>query len=224
MVICCLNWNALTAIGTILLAIATFVTIWQNRNQLSELKKQREEDIRARLDCSIIEWHNCYFLKIQNVGRSLAYNIQLKFAGNPIFTNPFRTLTEMYIELQNKKLMLSPGGKTFFLLIPKEQSQLEWTDKNKKEGQPTENITDWIRKNENEKIELTGIYNDKYSIDIKMSIRDFLANGSVDVMEPLAEIAESLSSEGKDEQTIQKSIYNILLELKESSTKESNKE
>lgn len=224
MLLCCINWNALTAIGTLLLAIVTFITIMQNRSQLYELKKQREEDIRARIDCSIIEWHNCYFFKIQNIGRSLAYNIQLKFAGNPIFTNPFRTLTEMYIELQNKKLMLSPGGKMYFLLIPKEQSQLEWTDINKKEGQPTENITDWISKNDNEKIELTGTYNDKYPIDIKMSIRDFLANGSVDVMEPLAEIAESLSSNGEDEQTIQKSLYNILLELKKSSTKGSNKE
>ena len=55
-----------------------------------------------------------------------------------------------------------------------------------------------------------------------MSIRDFLTNGSVDVMEPLAEIAESLSSNGEDEQTIQKLLYNILLELKKSSTKESN--
>ena len=214
-ILCCIDWNALTAIGTLLLAFVTVYSIWQ-------MKKQREEDIRARIDCSIIEWHNCYFFKIQNLGRCLAYNIQLKFAGNPVFTNPFRTLTEMYIELQNKKLMLSPGGKLYFLLIPKEQSQLEWTDRNKKEGQPTENITDWIRKNENEKIELTGTYNDRYPIDIKMSIRDFLANGSVDVMEPLAEIAESLSSNGEDEQTIQKLLYNILLELKKSSTKESN--
>ena len=118
--------------------------------------------------------------------------------------------------------MLSPGAKTYFLLIPKENSLLEWTDINKKEGQPTENITEWIRKNENEKIELTGTYNDKYKIDVKMSIREFLANGSVDVMEPLAEIAESLSSNGEDEQTIQKSLYNILVELKKSSPKESN--
>lgn len=215
MILCCIDWNALTAIGTFLLALATFISIWQ-------MRKQREEDLRARIDCSIIEWHNCYFFKIQNVGRSLAYNIQLKFDGSPIYTNPFRTLAELYVELQKKKLMLSPGAKTYFLLIPKENSLLEWTDINKKEGQPTENITEWIRKNENEKIELTGTYNDKYKIDVKMSIREFLANGSVDVMEPLAEIAVSLSSNGEDEQTIQKSLYNILVELKKSSPKESN--
>lgn len=218
-ILCCINWNALTAVGTILLAIATFITIRQNSKQLSEIRNQREEDIRARIDCSIIEWHNCYFFKIQNIGRSLAYNIQLIFSGNPIFTNPFRTLTEMYLDLQNKKLMLSPGAKTYFLLIPKEQSQLEWTDKNKKEGQPTENITEWIRKNENEQIVLTGSYNDKYLIDIKMSLREFLANGSVDVMEPLAEIAESLTSNGEDEQTIQKSLYNICKTLNDKSNK-----
>ena len=222
MILCCIDWNALTAIGTLLLAIVTVVTVCQNRYQLSELKKQREEDTRARIDCSIIEWHNCYFFKIQNVGRSLAYNIQLKFDGSPIYTNPFRTLTELYVDLQKKKLMLSPGAKTYFLLIPKESSLLEWTDKNKKEGQPNENIAEWISKNENEKIKLTGTYNDRYPIDIKMSIREFLANGSVNVMEPLAEIAESLSSNGEDEQTIQKSLYNILVELKKSSPKESN--
>ena len=105
--------------------------------------------------------------------------------------------------------MLSPGANTYFLLIPKEQSQLEWTNIDKKEWQSTDSITEWINKNENEKIELTGTYNDKYSIDIKMSIREFLANGSVNVMEPLAEIAESLSSNGEDEQTIQKSLYRI---------------
>lgn len=69
--ICCIDWNALTAVGTILLAIATFITIRQNSKQLSEIRNQREEDIRARIDCSIIEWHNCYFFKIQNIGRNL---------------------------------------------------------------------------------------------------------------------------------------------------------
>lgn len=209
MLICCFDWNAITAIGTLLLAIATFVTIWQSKCQLSELKKQREEDLRARIDCSIIEWHDCYFFMIQNVGRSLAYNIQLKFEGDPIYTNPFRTLTELFVELKNKKLMLSPGAKTYFLLIPKKESLLEWNDKDKQEDKPTEDITEWIRKNENKQIELTGIYNDKYSIDIKMSIREFLANGSMDVLDPLMEIAESLSSNGEDEQKVQRSLYNI---------------
>lgn len=216
-ILCCFDWNALTAIGTLLLAIVTVVTVCQNRYQLSELKRQREEDTRARIDCSIIEWHNCYFFKIQNVGRSLAYNIQLKFEGNPIVTNPYRSLTKLLVELQNKKLMLSPGANIYFLLIPKEQSQLEWTNIDKKEWQSTESITEWINKNENEKIVLTGTYNDKYSIDIKMSIREFLANGSVNVMEPLAEIAESLSSNGEDEQTIQKSLYRISLNQNQSS-------
>lgn len=113
--------------------------------------------------------------------------------------------------------MLSPGANIYFLLIPKEQSQLEWTNIDKKEWQSTESITEWINKNENEKIVLTGTYNDKYSIDIKMSIREFLANGSVNVMEPLAEIAESLSSNGEDEQTIQKSLYRISLNQNQSS-------
>ena len=49
-----------------------------------------------------------------------------------------------------------------------------------------------------------------------MSIREFLANGSVNVMEPLAEIAESLSSNGEDEQTIQKSLYRISLNQNQS--------
>lgn len=217
MILCCINWDAVTGIGTFLLAIVTVITVFQNRHQLLELKKQREEDTRARIDFSIIEWHNCYFVKIQNVGRSLAYNIKLKFAGKPIFTNPFRTLTELFIDLPNKKLMLSPDSKTYFLLVPKKESMLEWVDKNEK--QPTENLTEWIKQNENEKIEVTGTYNDKYPINIKMSIRDFLANGSVDVMEPLVEIAESLSSNGEEEQTIQKSLYNILMELKKSSAK-----
>ena len=36
MILCCIDWNALTAIGTFLLALATFISIWQ-------MRKQREE-------------------------------------------------------------------------------------------------------------------------------------------------------------------------------------
>jgi hypothetical protein len=35
-----IDWNALTAIGTILLAIITYCTVRQNKSQLKEMRRQ----------------------------------------------------------------------------------------------------------------------------------------------------------------------------------------
>ena len=59
--ICCIyidlstiDWNALTAISTFILAVITFVTVRQNRSQLKEMKRQWEIEQSPDLDFSLI--------------------------------------------------------------------------------------------------------------------------------------------------------------------------
>ena len=43
-----IDWNALTAISTFILAVITFVTLRQNRSQLKEMKRQWEEENKPK--------------------------------------------------------------------------------------------------------------------------------------------------------------------------------
>ena len=83
---CCLNANdwiqLATAVGTVLLAIAAFWTLRQNKKQLLVLQNQQHEDRRARLLFGIVAVDFYYCIKISNVGKEPAYNVHLKISGS----------------------------------------------------------------------------------------------------------------------------------------------
>lgn len=53
-----IDWNVLSAIGTLATAIVAVVALIVNGIQVGMMKKHYDEDVRARLSFCIIEWQD----------------------------------------------------------------------------------------------------------------------------------------------------------------------
>lgn len=52
--LCVINWTAVSAIITAITALVAVIALWQNKQQLKEMRQQWLEDRRARLSFGII--------------------------------------------------------------------------------------------------------------------------------------------------------------------------
>ncbi|MDR2908169.1 MAG: hypothetical protein LBU91_09315 [Bacteroidales bacterium] len=107
-------WVALSAGATVLMAIATFVTLRQNRKQLNELKKQWQEEHKANIQFSIEIVATIFFLKIENTGKSVAEikRIQINSEFIDKMTTPY--LKNLYA----RPLRIMPGVSKIYFLCP----------------------------------------------------------------------------------------------------------
>ena len=62
--ICCVNWEAVSAISNIVMAAIAFMSLGVSFFLLHKERKQRIEDNRARIDFSIIKHMHGYYLCI----------------------------------------------------------------------------------------------------------------------------------------------------------------
>lgn len=124
MILFCISntvWTALTAIGTIAMAIATFCTLRQNdkliqenKNELEELKKQWYEENRPKLEISLVRATNTHefgstFLQILNYGKGVANNVQISFDESFIAEIINEALRQHLTAIQNKILKILPN-------------------------------------------------------------------------------------------------------------------
>ena len=114
-------WTALTAVGTIAMAIVTFCSLRQNdrlleenKKQLDEMKRQWEEDNKPQLDITLIESPGLYDLnstsiQIYNYGKSLANNVIVSFEEEFLNSIPVESLQDYLYNLQTLKFRILPG-------------------------------------------------------------------------------------------------------------------
>ena len=94
-----IDWNALTAIGTILLAIITYCTVRQNKSQLKEMRRQWEIEQSPDLDFALISLpyrmpEESLAIEITNFGRGIADNIKLKLDKDFMNNFPIESVRE----------------------------------------------------------------------------------------------------------------------------------
>lgn len=82
--LCEINWTAVSAIITTITALVAVMALWQNKQQLKEMRRQRLEDRRTLLSFGIILNDGLFLLRITNVGKETAYNISITLTGDPI--------------------------------------------------------------------------------------------------------------------------------------------
>lgn len=203
----CVNWDAVSAISNIAMAIIAFASLAYSVYLLFRDRKQRIEDVRARINCCIILWKDNYFLQIQNIGKETAYDIHIKVEGKPITDNLYEHIKSVFSDLPNKALVLSAGEKLHFMISP-------GITHNRNMGiaedrHTSQEVNNWLKQNDEEKISISGIYNNKYMIDYSFSIRDNYPIGTFHVTDPLSEIAEAIASHDPKEKSIQKSLHKI---------------
>lgn len=98
-----------SAIASSIMAIITWLTLKQNNNQLTELKRQWEEDHTANLFISIIKGVDGYYLNFENISNCVAKNITF-------------TISREFIDkctIPSLKELLENNGKENFNILPK---------------------------------------------------------------------------------------------------------
>ncbi len=185
---CCIifweGWTSVSAIATGVGSIATAVmafialrSLLQNDKQLDELKKQREEETRARLVFEIVSYEHLYLLKITNVGKSTAYDLTFCI-NSKLIDNHFSDYIKSIFERNNqKRFVMVPGRSLYFYLSPIHTTQR--THIIKGVSFTSEVINQWLNQYQNEAIVITGSYCGKYEIRECFSINDFMGDSIV---------------------------------------------
>ena len=106
------------AAATLIMVIYTSGALKQNREQLEEMKRQWQEEHRARLVFSIAFEQGLYVLKIANVGMEPAYNIKLKFSDVFIDSLLANATKEIYRRLNEKSFFIEGKGIKYFYISP----------------------------------------------------------------------------------------------------------
>jgi len=118
--LCTIDWVAVSAIATTFMVFATFLTLYQNKKQLNELKRQWQEEHNARLEFSIDMDENVFFLKVQNTGKSVA-NIK-KIEINKEFIDEIN-FKEGILALCTRPLRIMPYNTNYYLLSSKDRPE-----------------------------------------------------------------------------------------------------
>ena len=119
--ICCIyidlstiDWNALTAISTFILAVITFVTVRQNRSQMKEMKRQWEIEQSPDLDFSLISMpyrmpEESLAIEITNFGKGIADNIKLTLDKDFVTNFPIESVREKARKIEQSGYRVLPG-------------------------------------------------------------------------------------------------------------------
>lgn len=177
---CCLiasDWIQLaTAVGTVLLAIAAFWTLRQNKKQLHVLQNQQHEDRRARLLFEIVAVDFYYCIKISNVGKEPAYNVHLKISGS-FFDDHFSPeIKEVFESFDKESFCFAPGREAYIYLCPTKDD----TPNNihiiyGRHFSPNQ-INPWLEQHKHSLIKIEGQYCDRYDISESLTIESFTSD------------------------------------------------
>ena len=200
-IICVLwnGWTAVAAIATGLSAIATAIMVGmtmrslsQNKAQLAEMKKQFEEENRARLLFEIVSYQNTFLLKIANIGNTTAYDVNINIKSK-LIDEHFSDEIKSYFEQTNKKNHIMAPLWCLDLFISPNHSTLQ-THTIGGKTYSSDQTNKWLETYQNEKIFITGKYCRKYEIQEEFSISDFIGKSLI-VHDSISLVLQDISRE-----------------------------
>lgn len=206
---CVINWTAVSAIITAITALVAVIALWQNKQQLKEMRQQWLEDRRARLSFGIISNDGLFLLRITNVGKETAYNISITLTGDPIDNHYSEAVKNSYVRLQNSTFAIEAGvSKYFYLSLMKSNMDSEIYIDQEKFMQSE--INNWLDSYKYSPLHIAGTYCGRYSIEESFCISDFIMDGSMKIKDELVasmeDIKKGLVLNNKRYMPIQKSL------------------
>ncbi len=170
-------WIMISAIATALMAIATFITI-------AITLKQNREAIRARLLFSILRKDDAVFLKIANVGNSVATDIHIHFSRNFKEMLLADGLREKFESLEQISFSIDAKDAKYYKIIPTmDEDGGGFYTYGEKERFTQKDINEWHKRNDKIEFVVSGTYNGIYQFNERMSIYAFLNVGAVEINE-----------------------------------------
>lgn len=109
-----IDWTAISAIATLVMAIATFFTLRQNRKQLQEMKRQWVEDKKPILVLSLVKlpFHIdsvSYGIEIRNIGKSVASDVKVDIDEDFLSSVPVKSIKKNADIVFGKKFGILPN-------------------------------------------------------------------------------------------------------------------
>lgn len=207
----CYVWNILSTVANLLMALFALIAIWQNRKQLKELKKQYNEDSRARLQFEIVANRGPFLLKITNVGKETAYDVKLNIESELINNHFSSYIKQFYSNINEISSTIVAGRSLYYYLSPIKGSNSATIHK---EEFDFSLIDKWLDQYIGCPIIIKGTYSKQYAIDEEMTINGFMAGGSITVYDEsilaLQEISKVLACKNDFHCPIQENIEDIM--------------
>lgn len=144
----------LSAIASFGMIFFTYQSLQQNKKQIEELQKQREEEERARLVFSVIVYQHAFMLKISNIGKRNVYNATIQFNEDFLSELIQEKFQEGYRQLSKPFFVEAGTSRHLFIGFCQDVNDA------------------W--KNKNIIIKMKGSYNDVYTIDEEIEMNMFL--------------------------------------------------
>lgn len=113
-----IDWTAISSIVSLVMVIATFVTLRVNSKQLEEMKRQWKEEHRPIIQLSIVVKNGHFLVCVSNIGNELATNVKLQF--NEFFKDTLfaRQLRDSFTETENIAFSICAHDSKYFYLMP----------------------------------------------------------------------------------------------------------
>lgn len=199
----------LGAAASFIMIVYTSMSLRQNRKQLDEIKRQWNEERRARLVFSLAHKNNLIVLKVSNVGKEPAYNIKLRFSDEFIESLFVKYIRELYTSFTDKSFTIGASESKYFYLSGTWSAGGTHSFEQPKELIDGAKFVEWLNSHLDMPIAISGTYNDKYFVDEVLRLKDYffgsliikddLANGINDIYKVLVESKNQYA-------TIQKSL------------------
>lgn len=199
----------LGAAASFIMIVYTSMSLRQNRKQLDEIKRQWNEERRARLVFSLAHKNDLIVLKVSNVGKEPAYNIKLRFSDEFIESLFVKYIRELYTSFTDKSFTIGASESKFFYLSGTWSAGRTHSFEQPKELIEGTKFVEWLNNHRDMPIAISGTYNDKYLVDEVLRLKDYffgsliikddLANGINDIYKVLVESKNQYA-------TIQKSL------------------
>ncbi len=144
----------LSAIASFGMIYFTYRSLQQNKKQVEEMRRQREEEDRARLVFSVIIYQHAFMLKIYNIGKRNVYNAVIHFNEDFLLELLQEKYQEGYRQLSKPFFVEAGTSRHLFIGFCQDVNDA------------------W--KNKNVVIKMNGSYNDIYTIDEEINMNLFL--------------------------------------------------
>ena len=190
-----IDWTAVSAIATLLMTIATFITIIYSRKQMKEIQRQWEEKNKARLAFSIISESGLFMLKIENAGNRTAYDVHINIDDEFIDKMLIADFANQLKGLSEKKMVLRPGRILYYAISPI-QSDKANTHTTQNGSYSHSEVNDNLNIIFKEPIIIKGSYNEHEKINECFSIDDFV--GSIIVYSQTEKGLKEISKQVKE--------------------------
>lgn len=170
-------WIMISAIASALMAIATFITIVITL-------KQNTDAVRARLLFSIVRKDDNVYLKVANVGNSVATDIHMHFSK--VFKKMLiaKTFKERFELIERTSISIDAKDSKFYMIIPaidKDRGRDYIFGGNEHFTQT--DVNKWHEQYDKVEFVVRGTYNGRYKFEEHMSIYGFLNIGAVEINE-----------------------------------------